>query len=97
MNKYSTYYGKEKTVKAGESKIFSDWKRLVPTLTEDEFLVNLRWVCEDMCENGDGTGRLTREIGLTVKLSATTLSFGLSSVVTIVLIRFFSIVSLSIV
>lgn len=59
------YEIKEKIVRKGESKIFANWKELVPALTEDEFLENLRWVCDDPCENGDGTGRLTREIGLT--------------------------------
>jgi hypothetical protein len=56
---------KRKLVIEGKSKIFNDWKELSPNLTVEEFLLNLAWVCEDPCENGDGTGRLTREMGLT--------------------------------
>lgn len=56
---------KKRLVEEGESKIFSAWKNLVPSLTEKEFIANLQWLCSDKRENGDGTGRLTREIGLT--------------------------------
>ena len=56
---------KKRLVEEGESKVFIAWKKLVPSLTEKEFIANLQWLCSDKRENGDGTGRLTREIGLT--------------------------------
>lgn len=51
---------KEKIVRSGNSKIFENWRSLVPTITMQDFLDALAWVCEDV-----ETGRLTREIGLT--------------------------------
>ena len=54
---------KRKIVIDGKSEIFSSWHEVVTTLTAEEFLENLKWVCDDPCENGDGM--LTREIGLT--------------------------------
>ena len=59
------FENKKRLVEEGKSKIFSAWKNLVPSLAEEEFIENLRWLCNDKRENGDGTGRLTREIGLT--------------------------------
>lgn len=56
---------KKNLVLEDKSRIFANWKKVVPTLTKEEFIANLEWVCKDPCENGDGTGRLTREIGLT--------------------------------
>lgn len=56
---------KKNLVVDGKSEIFSSWQEVVTTLTAEEFLENLKWVCDDPCENGDGTGILTREIGLT--------------------------------
>lgn len=56
---------KRKIVQSGGSKIYKDWQELVPSLTQDDFVEALEWVCEDAGENGNGTGKLTREIGLT--------------------------------
>lgn len=60
------YEVKKRLVQEGKSTVLTAWKELVPSLTEEEFLKNLEWLCADPRENGDGkTGRLTREIGLT--------------------------------
>lgn len=53
---------KKKIVLAGESKVFKNWKQLLPTITEEMFLAALEWVCEDPAKEGE---KLTREIGLT--------------------------------
>lgn len=65
MKTKHNYELKRRIVQEGKSKVFIAWKKLVPSLTEEEFIENLRWLCHDQRENGDGTGRLTREIGLT--------------------------------
>lgn len=62
MNNFET---KKNIVKNGNSKVFADWKKIVSTLTKEEFLTNLQWVCEDPSTKEDGSGLLTREIGLT--------------------------------
>ena len=43
----NNYEIKEKIVKAGNSKIFKNWKENVPEISEKDFLEALRWVCED--------------------------------------------------
>lgn len=53
---------KKKIVLSGESKVFAEWQKFVPTLTEQEFIKNLEWLCSDPL---DEQGRLTRRIGLT--------------------------------
>lgn len=58
---------KKRLIEEGNSEVFKSWKALVPSLTEEEFIDNLRWLCHDQRENGDGTGQLTRAIGLTAK------------------------------
>ena len=56
---------KGKIVLKGGSEVFENWRRLASwqgyELTTEEFLENLKWVCEDPLTDG----RLTREIGLT--------------------------------
>lgn len=58
---------KKRLVLEGKSEIFAKWQELVPSLTVEEFIENLEWLCADTRENDDGSGRLTREIGLTTK------------------------------
>lgn len=53
---------KSKIVRNGESTVFKNWQKLAPSLTPDDFLRELEWVCAD---DFDSHGRLTREIGLT--------------------------------
>lgn len=57
---------KERLVKSNRSKILSNWQQLCSwngyDLSMEEFLENLKWVCEDPM---DEYGGLTREIGLT--------------------------------
>lgn len=53
---------KKKIVLSGDSKVFTEWQKFVPTLTEQEFISNLEWLCNDP---QDELGRLTRRIGLT--------------------------------
>lgn len=66
MKTKHNYELKRRIVQEGKSRVFTEWNKLVPSLTEKEFLENLEWLCADPRENGDGkTGRLTREIGLT--------------------------------
>lgn len=45
----------------GNSRVFKDWAAR-STITADEFLENLEWVCNDPL---DEKGRMTRDIGLT--------------------------------
>ena len=52
---------KKKIVLAGESRIFNNWKEH-STITREEFLEALEWVCSDPLKED---GRMTREIGLT--------------------------------
>lgn len=51
---------KKKIVLAGNSRIFSDWAAH-STITMDDFISALQWVCEDAL---DESGKLTREIAL---------------------------------
>lgn len=51
---------KKKIVLAGDSRIFKDWAAH-STITMDEFVSALQWVCEDAL---DENGKLTREIAL---------------------------------
>lgn len=51
---------KKKIVLAGDSRIFKDWAAH-STITMDEFVSALQWVCEDAM---DKNGKLTREIAL---------------------------------
>ena len=49
----------EKIVREGNSKIFKDWHEHAG-ITEEDFLTELKWLCEDTCDKFD---RLTRELG----------------------------------
>lgn len=51
---------KKKIVIAGGSRIFNDWAAH-SSITMDEFISALQWVCEDAL---DESGKLTREIAL---------------------------------
>ena len=51
---------KKKIVLAGNSRIFNDWAAH-SSITMDEFISALQWVCEDAL---DESGKLTREIAL---------------------------------
>lgn len=53
---------KKKIVLSGESKIFKAWQEVLPNLTEEMFLKELKWLCEDEAHEGEP---LTRELGLT--------------------------------
>lgn len=49
-------------VSKGGSRVFKDWQSALPNLTEEMFLKELEWLCNDPL---DDTGKMTREIGLT--------------------------------
>lgn len=51
---------KRQIVLAGNSRIFNDWAAH-STITMDDFISALQWVCEDAL---DKNGKLTREIAL---------------------------------
>lgn len=51
---------KKQIVLAGNSRIFNDWVAY-STITMDNFISALQWVCEDAL---DESGKLTREIAL---------------------------------
>lgn len=51
---------KKQIVLAGNSRIFNDWSAH-SSITMDEFISALQWVCEDAL---DENGKLTREIAL---------------------------------
>lgn len=51
---------KKKIVITGNSRIFNDWAAH-STITMDDFISALQWVCEDAL---DENGKLTREIAL---------------------------------
>ena len=51
---------KKKIVLAGNSRIFNDWAAH-STITMDEFISALQWLCEDAL---DKNGKITREIAL---------------------------------
>lgn len=51
---------KKKIVLSGNSRIFNDWAAH-STITMDDFISALQWVCEDAL---DENGKLTREIAL---------------------------------
>lgn len=53
---------KVKLVESGKSEIFSKWQEL-GLITKEEFIENLKWVCEDPL---DEKGKLTREIALEI-------------------------------
>lgn len=61
----SNFNIKKKIVENGNSRIFKEWCMVLPTLTKEEFLENLRWVCDDPTTDGKRTGKVTRDIGLT--------------------------------
>lgn len=56
----SNFETKKKIVLAGNSRIFNDWAAH-SSITVDEFISALQWVCEDAL---DENGKLTREIAL---------------------------------
>lgn len=70
---------KKKIVLAGDSRIFKDWAAH-STITMDEFVSALQWVCEDAL---DENGKLTREIALApdriVKLRRSNDRFGMTA------------------
>ena len=47
--KPSRYEIKKHIVESGGSKVFNAWHELVPSLTKEEFVENLKWLCEDPC------------------------------------------------
>ena len=59
MNNYEI---KEKIVREGKSRIFSNWSKTAG-ITMEAFLDGLRWLCEDPMPEG----RMTRELGCKVK------------------------------
>lgn len=70
---------KKEIVLAGNSRIFNDWTAH-STITMDDFISALQWVCEDAL---DESGKLTREIALApdriVKLRRINDSFGMTA------------------
>lgn len=56
----TSFETKKKIVLAGNSRIFNDWAAH-STITMDEFISALQWLCEDAL---DENGKLTREIAL---------------------------------
>lgn len=70
---------KKKIVLAGDSRIFKDWAAR-STITVDDFVTALEWVCEDAL---DENGKLTREIALApdriVKLRRSNDRFGMTA------------------
>ena len=70
---------KKKIVFAGDSRIFNDWAAH-STITMDEFVSALQWLCEDAL---DENGKLTREIALApdriVKLRRSNDRFGMTA------------------
>lgn len=70
---------KKKIVLAGDSRIFNDWAAH-STITTDEFISALKWLCEDSM---DENGKLTREIALApdriVKLRRSNDRFGMTA------------------
>ena len=70
---------KKKIVLAGDSRIFKDWSAH-STITMDDFVSALQWVCEDAM---DKSGKLTREIALApdriVKLRRSSDRFGMTA------------------
>lgn len=70
---------KKKIVLAGDSRIFKDWAAH-STVTVDDFVTALEWVCEDAL---DENGKLTREIALApdriVKLRRSNDRFGMTA------------------
>lgn len=70
---------KKSIVLAGNSRIFNDWAAH-STITMDDFISALQWVCEDAL---DENGKLTREIALApdriVKLRRVNDSLGMTS------------------
>lgn len=70
---------KKKIVLAGDSRIFKDWAAH-STITMDEFVSALQYVCEDAL---DENGKLTREIALApdriVKLRRINDRFGMTA------------------
>ena len=56
----TSFETKKKIVLAGDSRIFKDWAAH-STITMDEFISALQWLCEDAL---DKNGKLTREIAL---------------------------------
>ena len=53
---------KIKLVELGKSEVFAKWQEL-GLITKEEFIENLKWVCEDPF---DEKGKLTREIALEI-------------------------------
>ena len=58
------YEIKKKIISSGNSRVFKLWKEILPDLTEETFLSELKWLCDDTL---DENRRLTRELGLTKK------------------------------
>ena len=64
--KPSRYEIKKHIVESGGSKVFNAWHELVPSLTKEEFVENLKWLCEDPCAEYGNEGIIaSRSIGLT--------------------------------
>lgn len=75
----TSFETKKKIVLAGDSRIFNDWAAH-STITMDEFISALQWLCEDA---RDKNGKLTREIALApdriVKLRRVNDSLGMTA------------------
>lgn len=75
----TSFETKKKIVPAGDSRIFKDWAAH-STITMDEFISALQWLCEDAL---DKNGKLTREIALApdriVKLRRVNDSLGMTA------------------
>ena len=75
----TSFETKKKIVLAGDSRIFKDWAAH-STITMDEFISALHWLCEDAL---DRNGKLTREIALApdriVKLRRVNDSLGMTA------------------
>lgn len=75
----TSFETKKKIVLAGDSRIFKDWAAH-STITMDEFISALQWLCEDALGKN---GKLTREIALApdriVKLRRVNDSLGMTA------------------
>ena len=56
---------KKRIVEAGKSSVLTRWQTFCPALTKEEFLENLKWLCEDPGVEVGGQMKMSRELGLT--------------------------------
>lgn len=63
MNEFN-FEAKRKIVEAGASKVFKEWSAH-SSITMDDFIRELEWVCSDPADGGPSKDKMTREIALT--------------------------------